>query len=151
MKDVDPEEIALRVDNANIQFPGQIGRLDLYRLLCHFESSERLSQRSEGLDFCPWQSLRDDFETPEIIRILLQTAIATRFMTSGQTDPIRAFAKAANAEVGILFRKTAASLSKPLIMREACNKSVKGGGKIYQEGGAKWSQSRRAFSPQGRG
>ena len=75
-------QIRLRVEHLGLHIPGQIIRLDLYRLICHFHSSEYLSKLSDGLDFCPWQELRDEFQNSEIIRILLQTAVMIRLLAS---------------------------------------------------------------------
>jgi hypothetical protein len=73
-------EIALRIEHLGLHFPGQVMRLDLYRLVCYFQTSEYLANLSDGGDFCPWQGLRDEFQESEIVRILLQTAVAVRFI-----------------------------------------------------------------------
>jgi hypothetical protein len=114
----------LRVDNASMRLPGQVLRLDLYRLISYFHASEMLANLSDGDDFCPWQSLRDEFETPEIIRILLQTAVSIRFMAQGNGDDTRSADKAEREEVGVLFKVAGGSVSHPLTLQEACNKII---------------------------
>jgi hypothetical protein len=42
--------------------PGQVFRLDLYRLLCYFHTSEYRAGLSDWGDFRPWQGMRDEFE-----------------------------------------------------------------------------------------
>jgi hypothetical protein len=118
------EEARLRVDNSSLRFPGQRLRLDLYRLISYFHASEVLSAMSDGDEFCPWQSLRDDFETQEIIRILFQTAVSVRFVTQGEAEDERPASKADQEIVGALFRETGHSQSIDLTLREACHKIV---------------------------
>jgi hypothetical protein len=78
--------------------------LDLYRLVCYFQASEYLSKLSDGGDFCPWQGLRDDFQDSEIIRILLQTAVAIRFIGLGHADQQRGQKTLLEEPVGALFK-----------------------------------------------
>ncbi len=117
-------QIRLRVENLGLHIPGQIIRLDLYRLICHFHSSEYLSKLSDGLDFCPWQELRDEFQNSEIIRILLQTAVMVRFIGFGHADETRSEREALEVEVGSLLKRGNQTASEPLPLREACNKLV---------------------------
>ena len=71
-------DLGLRMNHIGLSLPGQVLRLDLYRLVCYFQTSEYLADLSDGGDFCPWQGLRDEFQDSEIMRILLQTAVAGR-------------------------------------------------------------------------
>jgi hypothetical protein len=79
----------LRLDHIGLQVPGQVLRLDLYRMVCYFHSSKYFAGLSNGNDFCPWNGLRDEFQDSEIIRILLQTAVAMRFIGMGHADQMR--------------------------------------------------------------
>lgn len=115
------QEIGLRIDHIGSLIPGQVLRLDLYRMACYFHSSEYLANLSDGGDYCPWQGLRDDFQAQEIIRILLQTAVAIRFIGFGHADAEYKQLKALESPVGRLFKKVSEALEEPLPLREACN------------------------------
>jgi len=125
----DPQDIheplhVLRWEHVGMRIPGEVIRLDLYRLICYFQTSEYLSNLTDMGDFCPWQSLRDDFEAAEIVRILLQTAVMIRFIAFGHADEQRSQKEAMDGEVGKLFVKSAESAQQPLSLREACNKII---------------------------
>src|SRR3954470_23582918 len=62
--------LSLRLNQIGLSLPGQLLRLDLYRLACYFQTSEYLANLSDGGDFCTWQGLRDEFQDSEIMRIL---------------------------------------------------------------------------------
>ena len=119
-----PPYSMLRFFHAGMQIPGQVIRLDLYRLLCHVHTSEYLSNLSDMGDFCPWQSLRDDFEASEIVRILLQTSVMVRFIGFGHADEARSHRDALSEPVGELFKDTRRPESESLQLREACNKII---------------------------
>lgn len=95
-----------------------------------------LASLSEGEDFCPWRSLRDEFETSEIIRILLQTAVSIRVLTQNDGHDTRSADKAEREEVGVLFTTVGESLSQPLTLREACNKIIHANSIVLDTNGA---------------
>jgi hypothetical protein len=117
-------EIGLRVNHLGLSLPGQVLRLDLYRLICYFQTSKYLARLSDMGDFCPWQGLRDEFQDAEIIRILLQTAVAVRFTGFGHADPLRSHREILEESVGELCKSVNVKTSEPLVLREACNKIV---------------------------
>ena len=123
-----PEEesrkLALRWFNLGRRIPGQVLRLDLYRLVCYFQTSEYLATLSDGGDFCPWQGLRDEFQDSEIMRILLQMAVAIRFIGFGQADQMKSQRDVLEESVGLLFKSVTDSAPEPLQLREACNKII---------------------------
>jgi hypothetical protein len=99
--------------------------MDLYRLLCYFHSSEYLAGLSEWDDFCPWQSMREEFQDSEIIRILLQTAVAIRFIGSGQAVRDRVDLACINEPVvGRFFKDVTNPVASPLTLRDACNQLI---------------------------
>lgn len=117
-------DIGLRINHIGLSLPGQVLRLDLYRLVCYFQTSEYLANISDGGDFCPWQGLRDEFQDSEIMRILLQTAVAVRFIGAGHADTKRAQKDWLEDSVGKLFKKVDDTAFQPLPLREACNKII---------------------------
>ena len=117
-------EIGLRWDHLGLRLPGQVLRLDLYRLICYFHTSKHLAKLSDMGDFCPWQGLRDEFQGAEIIRILLQTAVAVRFTGFGHADPLRAQRELLEERVGEIYKNVGVKTSEPLVLREACNKII---------------------------
>lgn len=117
-------EIKLRLEHLGLQLPGQVFRLDLYRLVCYFHTSKYLSNRSDRGDDCPWQGLIDEFQDAEIMRILLQTAVAVRFTGGGHADPYRARRDILDGSVGKLYKNVKENTSSPLPLREACNKII---------------------------
>lgn len=121
----DSQEIARRIANANLSFPGQVVRLDLYRLLCSFLASKQLSELSDGSDWCPYQPLRDEFEISEIIRILVSSAVAIRGAAQGNFDEHRAAPEfLEQSVVGTLVRNLVTPTEESLNLREACNKII---------------------------
>lgn len=58
------------------------------------------------------------------MRILLQTAVAVRFIGFGHADEEREDKNALGVPVGELKRQAAKSASEPLCLREACNKII---------------------------
>ncbi len=116
--------IGLRWNHIGLSLPGQVLRLDPYRLVCYFQTSEYLASLSDGGDFCPWQGLRDEFQDSEIARILLQTAVAVRFIGAGHADEMRAQKDWLEDSVGKLYKVGEAD-SQPLPLREACNKIIR--------------------------
>ncbi len=135
-------KLGLRFNHIGLRFPGQVLRLDLYRLLCLLHASKPiLEQWDEQDEFCPLLGLREEFENAEIIRILLQTAIAIRFIGFGHADTLRANVDALNEPVGDLYENRSAATPIPLPLREACNKIIHGkniipasndGGHLYE-------------------
>jgi len=117
-------QLALRYNHIGLSIPGQVLRLDLYRLICYFHSSEYLAGLTDGGDGCPWQGLRDEFEDSEIMRILLQTAVAVRFIGNGHADEMRAQKDWLEDEVGKLYKRVGEAAYEPLSLREACNKII---------------------------
>lgn len=117
-------DLGLRINHIGLSLPGQVLRLDLYRLVCYFQTSEYLASLSDGGDFCPWQGLRDEFQDSEIMRILLQTAVAVRFIGAGHADNKRAQKDWLEDAVGKLFKKVDDTVFEPLALREACNKII---------------------------
>ena len=117
-------KLGLRINHLGLSLPGQLLRLDLYRLVCYFHSSEYLASLSDWGDFCPWQGLRDEFQDSEIMRILLQTAVAVRFIGAGQADEMRAQKDWLEDSVGKLYKRVGDSDFQPLPLREACNKII---------------------------
>jgi hypothetical protein len=117
-------QLGLRWEHIGLRLPGQVLRLDLYRLVCYFKTSEYLSNLSDGGDFCPWQGLRDDFQDSEIMRILLQTAVAVRFIGLGHADEMRAQKDWLEGSVGKLYKSIGDFTFLPLPLREACNKII---------------------------
>ena len=117
-------DLGLRINHIGLGLPGQVLRLDLYRLVCYFQTSEYLANLSDGRDFCTWQGLRDEFQDSEIMRILLQTAVAVRFIAAGHADNKRAQKDWLEDAVGKLFKKVGDTVSQPLPLREACNKII---------------------------
>ncbi|MEO8656821.1 MAG: hypothetical protein ABI693_00035 [Bryobacteraceae bacterium] len=115
-------DLGLRINHIGLSLPGQVLRLDLYRLVCYFQTSEYLAELSDGGDFCPWQGLRDEFQDSEIMRILLQTAVAVRFIGAGNADNERAQRDWLEDAVGNLFKQVGDTAFQPLPLREACNK-----------------------------
>jgi hypothetical protein len=122
-----PEEesrrLALRWFNLGRHIPGQVLRLDLYRLVCYFQASEYLASLSDD-DFSTWQGLRQDFQDSEIMRILLQMAVAIRFIGFGHADQMKGQRDVLEESVGLLFKSVTDSASEPLPLREACNKII---------------------------
>jgi hypothetical protein len=121
--------------NVGTRLSGQLLRLDLYRLISYFQASEMLAVLSNGEEFCPWQSLRDEFETPEILRILLQTAISIRFLAQSDRDDTRSEDKSEREEVGVLFKAVGKSESFSLTLRDACNKIIQAEGMVLDTNG----------------
>lgn len=121
---VHQRNLGLRINHLGLSLPGQMVRLDLYRLVCYFHTSAHLADLSDGGDFCPWQGLRNEFENSEIIRILLQTAVAVRFIGAGHADEWRAQKDWLEDSVGKLYRKVGEAITEPLPLREACNKII---------------------------
>jgi hypothetical protein len=117
-------QLGLRWGHIGLSLPGQLLRLDLYRLVCYFQTSEYLANLSDGGDFCPWQGLRDEFQDSEIVRILLQTAVAVRFIGGGHADEMRAQKDWLEDSVGRLYKMVGDAASQPLPLREACNKII---------------------------
>jgi hypothetical protein len=128
-------ETGLRVEHLGMHVPGQNIRLDLYRLICYFHSSEYLAQITDMGDFCPWQGLRDEFQDSEIMRILLQTSIAMRFIGHGHADEKRQWKEGLEAGVGLLFRDVSRPDQEPLPLREACNKIIHGKNIVAESNG----------------
>ena len=116
-------DLALRIGHLGLHLPGQVLRLDLYRLVCYFQTSEYLANLSDGGDFCPWQGLRE-FQEPEIMRIVLQTAVAVRFIGAGHADELRARREWLEDAVGKLYKTVNNAAAEPLPLREACNKII---------------------------
>jgi hypothetical protein len=83
MSESEQRELRLRLEHLGPRLPAQVLRLDLYRLVCYFHTSEHFADLSDWGDGCPWQGLRDEFQDAEIMRILLQTAVAVRFAGGG--------------------------------------------------------------------
>ena len=118
-------EINFPANDGNTRLSGQLLRLDLYRLISYFQASEMLTVLSTGEEFCPWQALRDEFEGPEIIRILLQTAVSIRFIARVNGDDDTRFEdRAEREEVGIFFKAVGKSETFPLTLRDACDKII---------------------------
>ena len=116
---------SLPSNNGNTRPSGQLLRLDLYRLISYFQASEMLAVLSTGEDFCPWQALRDEFEGPEIIRILLQTAASIRFIARANSDDdTRLEDRGEREEVGVVFKAIGKSETLPLTLKDACNKII---------------------------
>jgi len=119
-----PPSLGYRVDHLGLRLPGQVLRLDLYRLICYFHSSHYLATLSDGEDFCPWQALRFEFQDQEVMRILLQTAVAVRFTGCGHADPLRVDRAWLEDPVGRLYKSVRQEQSEPLSVRESCNKII---------------------------
>jgi hypothetical protein len=117
-------DLGLRINHIGPSLPGQVLRLDLYRLVCYFQASAYLANLSDGGDFCPWQGLRDEFQDSEIMRILLQAAVAVRFIGAGHADNKRAQKDWLEESVGKLFKNVGDTAFQPLPLREACNKII---------------------------
>lgn len=120
----DRREISLRVRHLGLRVLGQSLRLDLYRLVCYFQTSEYLASLADSLDFCPWIGMRDEFQDQEIMRILLQTAVAVRFIGGGHADAHRVDREWIEEPVGILYKAVNQIETVPLSLREACNKLI---------------------------
>ena len=120
----DSADFELRVNHLGLRLPGQLIRLDLYRLVCYFHTSEHLADLSDGGDFCPWQGLRYEFEASEIIRILLQTAVQVRFIGAGHADEMRARKDWMQDSVGKLYKNVSEANAEILPLRDACNKII---------------------------
>jgi hypothetical protein len=121
---VHQRNLGLRINHLGLSLPGQVVRLDLYRLVCYFYTSAHLADLSHGGDSCPWQGLKDEFEDSEIIRILLQTAVAVRFIGAGHADKMRAQKDWLEDSVGKLYKKVGEANAESLPLREACNKII---------------------------
>jgi hypothetical protein len=117
-------QLGLRLEHMGLSLPGQVLRLDLYRLVSYFHTSEYFASLSDGGDFCPWQGLRDEFQDSEIMRILLQTAVAVRFIGSGHADQMRKQKDWLEGSVGKIYKRVNEADSEPLPLREACNKII---------------------------
>ena len=124
-------KLGLRFNHIGLRFPGQVLRLDLYRLLCLLHASKPiLEQWDEQDEFCPLLGLREEFENAEIIRILLQTAIAIRFIGFGHAvytvaDPrnkiIKEVARKLSADAGDMKMWNIADRIEAVMKREKNN------------------------------
>lgn len=122
MSEENERKLGLRIKHLGLKLPGQVLRLDLYRLVCYFQTSEYLANLSDMRDYCPWQGLRNEFQDSEIMRILLQTAVAVRFIGAGHADESLVDRQWIEDSVGKLYKKVGDAGSEPLPLREACNK-----------------------------
>lgn len=110
-------------DNFHILFQGNVIRLELYRLMCHFHSSKLFSKLTDGSDWCPYQPIREQFEHDEVIRILLTSAIFCRTF-AGSVGDERRKEWLASSNVGILQKNAKTPLLVSINIREACNKII---------------------------
>lgn len=102
-------------------FDEAIFKLDLYRLITCFYASVTFAEYGEDVDADPVRDLQGSFEENEIIRLLVNIAIAVRIMDEREGRFSRKF----KLECGSLT----VDLSKPgdeidLSVREACNKII---------------------------
>lgn len=70
------------------------------------------------------QGFRDEFQSSEIIRILLQTPVAIRFIGQRHADERQGEKEALEKDVVLLFKNIAKPEREPLPLREACNKVI---------------------------
>jgi hypothetical protein len=117
-------QIGLRFEHIGLRMPWPTLRLDLYRLFCYCKASEHIVSESDGEIGCPWLGLRDDYQEQEIMRILLQTAVAVRYIGGGYADELRVDGKWYEESVGTLYKAVNQQDSEPLPLREACNKII---------------------------
>lgn len=102
-------------------------RADLYRLLTAFLASKNLIALSDGRDFCPFWTARDELEQSEIVRLLVSTAIQIRILEEDFTASYKSQGKQvpASPSTGIWVKNLANPVAEePLSIREACNKII---------------------------
>lgn len=102
----------------------EIIRLNLYRLLAHFHSSEiitALANQDTGSNF---EGLLDDFEEEEIQTLLLSVAVRIRILDDVYSKSEGQSTKDWDIDVGKFFPNKAEKDFVRLSLREACNKIV---------------------------
>ena len=95
-------------------------RLDIYRLLCHFEASKSIAEQSNKNNELNLKGLVFEFMEDEISRILLECAIVLRIMDDESEADIEE--KNPFSCGKLLFDNKVKDLS----LREACNKIIHG-------------------------
>jgi len=93
-------------------------RLDVFRLVCYFESSRSIAKQEVTQDECYIESLPREFFTDEVSRILLQTAIILRMLDDESEAEIE---ERSPFYCGTLEQN---KKDQKLSLREACNKII---------------------------
>ena len=97
-------------------------RLELYRLLCHFLASPRLSAHVDDVAWCPFGAIVDDFEESEVQRLLLSIAVRMRLHIQRFKRDTKAKATLYPV-VGTLCNVDKRRLA-PLTIKDACDKII---------------------------
>jgi hypothetical protein len=92
-------------------------RRDLYLLLAFALASKSFAEQSADIDYDSLQRLRDDHEFTEVSGLLMSTAVRLRVLEDRGEVP----AQGMQRHCGTL---TSRQVTKPLTVREACNKII---------------------------
>lgn len=96
-------------------------RLDLHRLITCFYASVTFAEHGEDLDDDPVRDLQGEFEEFEVVRLLVNIAVAARIMDEREDR----FSKKLDLRCGQLINDlTEPGNIIPLDLREACNKII---------------------------